>query len=311
MSTKSKIWLIVAISLMLVGGIIFVGTMAALNWNFLGLNTTQYETNKYNVSEEFSNISINTDTTDVVFLKSDDGNCKIECFERENENHTVTVLDGMLKIDINDTRKWYDHITFFGFDTPQLKIYLPQNNYGALFINVSTGDIKIPDSFTFEGIDIKGSTGDVNCKASVTNDLKINISTGCTKIDNITADNINLMVSTGETYLTDVKCNSLVSSGDTGDIIFKNVDAGKEFNVTRSTGDIKFDQCDADELYIKTSTGDVEGKLCTSKIFICETNTGDIIVPPTTEGGNCQVITDTGDIKMQVKATISNGYFIR
>ncbi len=317
---KTKTLIITAVSFILIGGIIFVGAMSMLKWNFKGVSTTKYETNTYDVAEEFENISINTDTADILFVLSTGGKCRVECVEEARVKHTVSVQENTLNIDITDTRKWYDHISFFSFGTPKITVYLPSDKYALLTANASTGDIKIPKEFTFDSADIKVSTGDINCNASTVNDLKIKTSTGHISIDNITAANINLAtstgginiksvdcsgkietkVSTGKTNLTDVKCESLISNGNTGDIKLTNVIATKDFNITRSTGDIKLDKCDANDILITTDTGDVSGTLLTDKVFICKTDTGRISVPKSTTGGKCEITTDTGDIEIKV-----------
>lgn len=315
---KTKVWIITAVSFILIGGIIFVGAMSMLKWNFKGISTTKYETNTYDIAEKFENISINTDTADILFVLSADGKCSVECVEEVRTKHTVSVQENTLSIDISDTRKWYDHISFFSFGTPKITVYLPSDKYALLTVKASTGDIKLPKEFTFDGIDIKVSTGDVSCNASTANDLKIKTSTGHINIDNITAANMNLTtstgginvksadcsgkietkVSTGKTNLTDVKCESLISNGNTGDIKLTDVIAAKDFNIKRSTGDINLIACDAGEIFITTDTGDVSGTLLTDKVFICKTDTGDIDVPKTTTGGRCEITTDTGDIEI-------------
>ena len=74
----------------------------------------------------------------------------------------------------------------------------------------------------------------------------------------------------------------------------------ESFSVKRSTGDVKFNSCDAAEIYVKTDTGDVNGTLLSDKVFITETGTGSINVPNSIVGGRCEITTDTGDIKIDV-----------
>lgn len=318
MNKKIKIWLIVAVSFMLIGGIIFVGAMSMLNWNFMGINTTKYETNETIINDSFKNISINTNTSDIIFLKSSDQNCKVDCFEHKKEKHIISVQNETLIIEINNTRKWYDYIQFFSFNTPKITVYLPQEKYETLSVKVSTGDIKIPSEFQFDNVDVKASTGDVQYNAATTGNVKINLSTGRINIENADIGNMNLKtttgninvksvdcsgkieakVSTGKVELTNVKCESLISNGNTGDIKLTNTIAANDFNITRSTGDIKLIACDAGEIFITTDTGDVSGTLLTDKVFICKTDTGDIDVPKTTNGGICEITTDTGDIEI-------------
>ena len=74
----------------------------------------------------------------------------------------------------------------------------------------------------------------------------------------------------------------------------------EQISIKRSTGDVKFVDCDAMALEITTDTGDVRGNLLTDKIFICKSDTGSMKYPETTSGGICRVHTDTGDIKLSI-----------
>jgi len=80
-----------------------------------------------------------------------------------------------------------------------------------------------------------------------------------------------------------------------------NVIAAEKFSVERSTGDVKFDGSDAAEIFVRTDTGDVTGSLLTHKVFITKTDTGKVDVPKTVDGGRCEIITDTGDIALDIR----------
>lgn len=318
MSKGVKIWLIVAASLVLIGAIIFVGVMGVLEWNFSSLSTTKYVTNEYEISDSYKNIKVVTNTADITFIPSE--NTKIICYEQANVKHSVSVKDNTLYIEVNDMRKWYEHIGIY-WKTQKITVYIPACEYGTLTVKGDTGDTQIPKGFKFESIDISQSTGDVNCLASANGDVKIKTSTGAIKVENITAGLLDLNVSTGDVLTSDIecagdvllststgkaiiqniRCNDIISTGDTGDITLNNVIAAEKFSVERSTGDVKLDGCDASELIIKTDTGDVKGILLSDKIFLTESDTGSIKVPETTSGGKCKITTDTGDIKIEIK----------
>ncbi len=315
MSKTVRIWLIIAASLVLVGCIIFGGVMTMLKWDFTKLSTVKYETNDYKIDEDYVNISIITDTADIVFIPSENNESSVVCYEHKNAKHSVTVNDGTLVIKLVDTRKWYEHIGI-NFGTQKMTVYIPQGEYGALSVKSSTGDVEIPKNFKFESIDISESTGNVTNYASTSEFIKIKTSTGNIRIENSSANNLELSVSTGhvtvsdvtckgdvkvtvstgKTNLTNIKCKNVISSGSTGDISLKNVNATEKFTIKRSTGDVRFDGSDAAWLFVHTDTGDVTGNLLTDKIFIVETDTGRINVPKTTSGGKCEITTDTGDI---------------
>lgn len=321
MSTAAKTWLIVAAALVSVGMIIFVSALIRTDGDFSKLSSVKYETNTYEISEEFDNISFDTETADIVFSLSDDEKCKVVCHELENIKHSVSVSDGTLTVNVYDKPNWYNHFFVFSFTSPKITVYLPQAEYARLSIKESTGNIDIPKNFKFGEIDISASTGDVKCYASVSGLIKIGLSTGGIKLDGSSAGaldlsvstgsisvssmtcegEIKIKVSTGSTKLSDVTCNNLTSTGSTGTIKLNNVIVAGTMYIKRSTGDIKFDGCDAAEISIKTSTGDVKGSLLTDKIFIAQSNTGSVNVPKTVTGGKCEITTSTGDIKVYIQ----------
>ena len=280
MSKATKIWLIIAASLVLLGIIIFTVVMTVLKWDFRKLSTVKYETNTYTVTEDFNDISINTNTADIVFLPSDDGTFKIVAHEDSKEKHSVSVNNGTLTVEPVSTKKWYDYISI-GIGAPKLTVYLPENEYGALKIKLSTGNLEIAKNYKFESIDITVTTGDINLK-------------------NVSAGSIEIKVSTGDTALTDVTAGSFKSTGGTGDINLSGVTVSGKLSIERSTGDVEFNKCDAAEILVVTDTGDVEGSLLSEKIFFTKTDTGKISVPKTTSGGKCDITTDTGNIKITI-----------
>lgn len=323
MRRTTKIWLIIAASLVLIGCILFAGVMASLRWDFKELSTVNYETNTYEISEAFDGISINTDTADIVFALSDDGKCTVECLEEENAKHSVAVEDGTLTVELIDERSVYDFIGYIGlnFGSPKITVYLPKTEYTTLLINGDTSDVEIPEDFTFNDVDISLSTGDVGFCASASEMIKIKTSTGVICVEKISTGSLELAVSTGrvtvsdvncegdvtvnvstgEAYLSDISCKSVISSGSTGAISLNNVIAAEKFTIERSTGDVTFDGSDAAEILVKTDTGDVTGSLLTDKVFITQTDTGDVDVPKTATGGRCEIITDTGDIDISIE----------
>ena len=319
MRKAMKIGLIMGASLVFLGLIVFGGVMTMLKWDFTRLSTTKYETNTYEIGEAYKNISVNTNTADVILVPSEHAERRVICHEQKNIKHSVAVMEDTLVIEVVDTRKWYEHIGI-SFGSPKITVYLPQGEYAALSVTSSTGDVEIPKNFNFKSIDISEDTGDVTCYASASEGIKIKTSTGHIRVENLSAGmldlsvttgdvkllgvssagDVKISVSTGKTQSTDVKCKSLISSGNTGNITLKNVIASEAFSIERSTGDVKLDGCDAAELRIKTDTGDVTGSLLSDKVFITQTDTGRIDVPKTTSGGRCEITTDTGDIKINI-----------
>ena len=260
---------------------------------------SDYETNIHKINEEFDNISIKTDTADIAFVLSDDGMCRVVCYEDAKKSHSIEVQNGTLTINVLNDKKWYDYIGF-NIDSPKITIYLPKAEYSSLVIEGSTGDIEIAKDFVFKNIDVSISTGDVKCYASAEETIKIATNTGNIYMESISATSLDLMVSTGRVTVSDIVCKNFTSQGDTGDISLKNVISTEKISIERETGDVTLKASDAVEIFITTDTGDVKGSLLTDKVFITKTDTGRINVPNSITGGRCEITTDTGDIKISI-----------
>lgn len=319
MRKENRLWIGIGAALAAVGLLIFVGAMIASDFDIYKLSTVQYENNTYEISEDFTKIVIDVDTTEIDFVLSEEKQCRIVCLENEKAKHSASVKDGTLTIGIVDTRKWYDHIGFF-IGNPKMTVYLPRTEYTSLFIQGSTGDIKIPKDFIFETIDVSSSTGDVNCYASASEWMKIKLSTGTICVENVsvgaldistTTGGVNVStvncegkvsvgVSTGKATLNDISCKSVMSTGSTGSILLKNVIATESLSIERSTGSVRFEGSDAAEIDVRTTTGSVKGSLLSEKVFLTETNTGSVDVPKTITGGRCEIKTTTGSIHIEI-----------
>lgn len=320
MRRSTRIWLIIAAILVVAGIVLFSIAMWQADFDLDMLGTGNYIINTYEISEDFNCLSLDTDTASISFALSEDGKCKVECYEEEKAKHTVAVEGDTLVIQVIDQRQWYDYIGIH-FDSPKITVYLPKAEYTVLSISGSTGIIQIPGKLTFESVDITTDTGSINCLASVSGLLKIKTSTGKICVENnsvgaaellvstglITISQVNcqgdmnVQVSTGRTNLTNVACKNLISNGDTGDIAMNRVIAAEKISVQRSTGDVRFDYSDAAEIFVETDTGDVTGNLLLAKTFVASSDTGTVRLPRSIiGGGRCEIRTNTGDIIITV-----------
>jgi len=151
MKTVTKVWLITASALTALGLILFAAAMTVSQWDFTALDSEKYVTKTYEITEEFQHLSLQTSTAKISFLPAEDGNACVVCHEPEKGPHTVLVRDGALEITEQDTRKWYEQIQLFSFQSPSVTVYLPQGEYGRLKIDedeqltVSRGRLNSPD----------------------------------------------------------------------------------------------------------------------------------------------------------------------
>lgn len=298
MGKATKTWLIIGICLILAGVLLLGSALYMLRWDFSKLFATKFNTNSYVPDSNFQDITIMTDTADVEFLPSD--KCKVVCYEPENMTHHVTVSDGTLRIEIHDTRKWYEQISLFS-PSQKITVYLPEGEYGALSVQADTGDVKLPAGYHFENAVITLDTGDILVENSSAKAMTLSASTGKITLNHAVCEgDLQVEVSTGKTILSDSSCKNLTATGDTGDIALNRVNATEKISIERTTGDVNFDSCDAKEIYVQTDTGSVKGSLLSEKIFIAESDTGWVNVPNSVGGGKCEIHTDTGNIHITV-----------
>lgn len=320
MSSTKKALLITATALVLTGCIMFAAVMTVLNWDFKKISTEKYQTNNYEIAEEFKNILVTTNVANVIFVASDDGKTHVTCYEEEKAKHCVKVNGDTLEIKIQDNRKWIDNIGI-AFETAKITVSIPKGEYGDISVTSDTGNTEIPEGFNFESVTVKTSTGNTICRCSALKNITVTASTGNILIENASADtaslslstgavtlngftcenDLSVKVSTGKTSLNGIKCKSITTNGSTGKILLTNVIAEEKITVQRSTGDVRFDGCDAKEIFVKTDTGDVSGSLLSEKVFFASSDTGKIDLPKTATGGKCEITTDTGNIKIIIK----------
>ena len=338
MSKTVKKWLIAALALILAGAAMFTAALALCGWDITKLGTVDYVETTLEPSGDFENISINVYTTDLRLLPSEDGKCRIVCYEDEKVSHTAEVKDGALVIDTNDTRKWFT--VSLSFKSPTMEVYLPKSEYENLDISTDTGAVSLPIALTFDRIKIDGHTGAVSCHSSAKGDVDIELDTGALVVSNVSAGSMKLKTDTGiielsgntvaenidvasatgfvsleniscgdlrakadtgRVSLDGVTCGDLHAETDTGSIALENVVGSGKFELISDTGHIDLNGCDAAELYIETDTGSVSGELLTDKIFFAESDTGRVSVPKSMTGGRCEIKTDTGSIEMAVR----------
>ena len=321
MSRRTK-WMVAAVLLLVIGAAVCAAAYAASGFSFGKFSTVAYVTNTYEVSGRFENIRVLASTEEITLVPSDDGTCKVVCREEENDPHSVTVRGGTLTIE--KTKKsggWSLHVGVVT-ESPAITVFLPGETYGALTVDSDTGDVSIPADFSFDSIRVSLNTGRVQCFASTKGEVVITTDTGDIAVSGLSAavmrldtdtgrikvsdaaveGDLEIRVSTGRATLENVRCGNLSSEGNSGSLVMTKVVASGTFELRRDTGDIRLDGCDAERISIRTDTGDVSGTLLSDKIFLAKSDTGKVRTPGTTEGGSCEITTDTGDITITIAA---------
>ena len=266
--------IIVGIALVIVGG--FITVKAYNDGAFKQKNITK----TIDIEEDYDNIYIDLDITNVELKKAEDNKSKIVCEEYEKLTHNAKVEDSTLKISATDERAWYNKYFFNFFSDIKITIYLTEDSYNEFNFKLATGNLLSEEILNVNKIDLNLSTGNIRLANITSEEIKINESTGNVLVSELNVNNLNVTCSTGN-----IKVVNVISD---------------KMNLKCSVGNINFDSSDASYIEAYTSTGNITGNLLTGKTFTATSDTGKVNVPSTT-GNPCILKTSTGNIKITIK----------
>ena len=313
---KQKKIIIIALGIILLGIIVCLIGFFSMKKNLKLLNTSKYIERSFDVDDDFKSISINTDNEDIFVKQSQDGKCKVVSYSDENQQYDISVKSDTLTIKYKNTVRWSLGINT---ENPTLTVYLPKTEYTDFIVDTDTGKLEADKEFTFEKLQVDSDTGAVSLSNVVKGDASIETDTGKINLSDMSADNITLKTNTGHISLNDIKCskelnaktdtghieiNKLTSKdmtleSDTGKVSLESAINEESLQIKTDTGNVTFNESDAESVYIKTNTGSVSGSFLTDKKYVTKSDTGNINVPNSSEGGQCEITTDTGNINIK------------
>lgn len=320
MSRAKTVCLTVAAMAVVLG--ITLITVAAISTRFdiKKMTGDDMEIKEHVLIEKIESIKADISTASFSILSSENGECRVECTEKKYVTFDVTVENGVLIITQNYERPWYDFLSL-SFISPEVKVFIPKGEFGALTLNSSTGNVIISNDFTFEKIHITATTANIAISAPTKSSVSIETSTGAITLDGIKADSasvstttgriilsnseiekaVNVKATTGAVKLQNSSCHDVTAKVTTGSLSFSSFTARGDIEASSSTGNVRFDSSDGENITVKTTTGSVTGSLNSEKFFITDTSTGKVSVPETRSGGDCRISTTTGNIDITLK----------
>lgn len=315
MKKGKKIALITAGCMVLAGLLLALGGLSAVRFDVTRLNTISYETHTYAPGEAFHRISIDCGSSNVRLYPSQNNTCRVECTEGDDATFSVEVRDDTLYIRReNGSVKFLYFGVYFG--ETGISVYLPKDAYESLAIHTSSGDVEVPEFFSFTSADIQCGSGEIWLLASVGDTLSVQSQSGDIHMGNTSPAIMNVQTGSGEISIDHVKGETVLQIRSTsGDVTLANVN-GKAVDVITSSGEVTLSNAilegsiylksdsgdvalrtsDAAGLYIQTGSGSVSGTLLSEKVFLIDTSSGDVDVPHSASGGKCEVTTQSGDI---------------
>lgn len=288
MKKAKKIVIIVAVSMIAVGLISIVGSLAFVQFDVTKLNTMEWENKTYAVEDSFSNISVRGGDATVGLALATDGNCKVVCTENEVIYDKVAVVDNTLTIERVDESEWYHNIGVH-FGEIAITVYLPEKEYEALFIDNSSGRIDVQGDFIFGEAEVMNSSGRINFMADVDGALKVEntsggIYVGENKVGSLsvkgTSGSIEVMsvVATGDVEIngssggigvSKVECGNLSSANSSGSLRLSEIVATGDVNVKGTSGGVHLEEVECANIKGSNSSGRIT---CTEVIATGDMN---------------------------------------
>ena len=306
---KGLIALIVIGAVTLTAGSAMFG-LAFAKGAFSNNSWSKEATNTYTPEGSFNKIDVDIVTADLTFKPAEDNKTKVVCVEKEKIHHTAEISNDTLVIREKDERKFYEK--WFGFvSRMKVTVYLPETTYEELKIEVTTGSIVSEDSFNFMKVNVKSTTGDLKLANVTGKSADIKITTGNVTLDNYNMyGELNVDTTSGDYAFNNVQCDSATLHTTTGKFNLNDFIVTGGLNTDRpnldisgTSSDVTFKNCDAHYIKVKTTTGDIKGNLLTKKKFDAQTTTGYSLVDnDRTADDICYIRTTTGDIDISVGA---------
>lgn len=254
MKKRTVIALILAVALILAGAVMLALSASLAEEDGWMEPLTQRQ---ISVTEEFDAVVIETGDCHVSFVPYEGAaEPYVVLLEKEKISHNAQVQDGVLKIEMEDNRKWTDYIGI-SWKSMEMTVYLPEKQYESLKITTSTGDIKIPEVLSAKEMVLRADTGEIYCDGTADALLNCETDTGDIQLKNIRATEIYLKTDTGEVEGQNINCGLLACESDTGDVVFEKLAAAEYLQVFTNTGNVKIQDSDAGKINIETDTGNI------------------------------------------------------
>ena len=306
---KGFVFLIVFGSILFVAGSAAFG-LAIAKGVFKDNQFTKEVTKEYVLEDSFNKIDIDIVTADLTFKPSEDDKTKVVSVEKEKIHHTAKVSNDTLIIREQDDRKFYEK--WFGFmSRMKVTVYLPENTYEELKIDITTGSTLVEDVFNFDKLNIKSTTGDLKLQNVTGKNADIKITTGNVTLTHYRLENsLNIDTTSGDYTFNDVQCEKAALHTTSGKYILNDfivtgaLDSDRpNLDISGVSSDVYFKNSDAHNIKVKVTTGDIRGNFLTEKNIDAKTTTGNSKVDSNSMAADkCYIRTTTGDIDIVTHA---------
>ncbi len=272
----------------------------------------------HNATSIYSSVSVSAASADIKLLPSESGDTYAVCDETDKIKYTLKVEDGVLKIEENDSRRWYDMIGIF-IGSRKVTLYLPIGAYSDLTLASESGSIECrEDGFSFKSAALSSLSGSIYFSADVSESVDASSSSGSIGISSATADSMLLRSSSGSIHITDstakggisaasssgsigissVTADSVLLESASGSIHITDSTAKGGISATSSSGSIGISSVTADSLLLESSSGSIRLTDSTAKGGISATSSSGSIGISSVTADSVLLKSSSGSIRL-------------
>lgn len=291
-NNKLIIFLIILLSVIAVGVIVFMTNLIKGNFNFINIKTSYKVSNKLIYDETFTNpienVVIEADTSDIYIKESKDESVRVVIYGDEDKTTVDTINN---KLNIKSASK--KCIGFcFNQIAAKIEVYLPQDYQNNINISNKYGDI-IVGSLAMANFDITADCGDVKMiksnEVTITNhygDIEVGYANKATikgDAGDISIDEVKVLKA--KNNYGDIEIGRVMEyldiEDDCGDVSIDSANLLRDSKIDNDFGDIEIGRTNKLFIESKTSLGEVSvnNSYRDSEVTLTINNScGDIIV---------------------------------
>ena len=325
MKKSTKISLLVSLILVIAGAVCIFISLLGAGFDMRKFSNMTFEKKVFEITENFDGLHINEENDNIELYLSDDKTCKIVCYDSDEVYHEYNFNDdGRLMIFYRDNRVWYEKC-FTLMENKKIQIYLPDKEYKELAIHSVNSNIDVPNSFTFEQINIHTVNGKISLNCDVAkwrifaNDFQEK--TGYSRLNCNVTEGVSVETTNGVILLTGEINGKIHADTVNGKIIADNIknadsadfsttnasidinaDVIKKLDVHSTNGSIQFSVKNSDRINMETVNGKITGTVPADKKCVARSTNGKISVPNRVDNdGDFYFQTVNGDVNINKK----------
>lgn len=313
MKKSTKIALLVAAALLVIGTVLCAVSLQSVGFDFYKLSTSNGRSEEMKKetfdAQNILEIQLEIDIDDLHLIRSEDSQIHLQYTNWNNRKYEISSNGGTLTVTQGDVKgphgvPWFSFD--FGDEDHDVFLALPEDYAGDLQISSGVGDVELEAELRLSGsLDFQLDSGSFRADSLTAPRITVETDIGDIAGNDWSADTyLFLATQTGDIDLEGSQiAGDLICQTDIGEITLSAVESGT-VQLSTQTGDIHLERLRADRVTASTDIGDISGTLVgieAEYTIFTETDIGDSSLKDRagTTQRQLDLETETGDISVR------------